>query len=198
MEKIRQEQNVNIPNALTLLRILSLPAYAWLFLADDIPGALAVCALVFATDLLDGFVARRWNQITTLGKLLDPLADKLLLITALVCFGASGELEWWVIALVLGKEALMIAGSAYALHKKIVVKAMWIGKTATGLFAFAVLGKLINHRWPSRALGAAANALLYAAVVVTFAALAVYIRTLRRMMNGVEIGAIGAKDSKSG
>jgi len=182
MEKIRQERNVNVPNALTLLRILLLPVYIWLYLAGNIPGTLAVCAAVFATDMLDGFVARRWNQITTLGKLLDPLADKLLLLTVLICFGISGELEWWVIALVLGKELLMIAGGAYALRKKIVVSALWIGKTATGLFAVAVLGKLINHRWPAPALDAAAGALLYAAVAVTLAALAVYIRNLHRVM----------------
>ena len=182
MEKIRQEHNVNIPNALTLLRILLLPAYAWLYLEDDIPGVLVVCAAVVVSDLLDGFIARRHHQITTLGKLLDPLADKLLLLTALVCFGVSGELEWWVIALVLGEETLMIVGSAYALQKNIVMAAMWVGKAATGLFTLAVLGKLINHRWPSQELGVTADALLYAAVAVTFAALAVYMRRLRRLM----------------
>ena len=183
MEKIRQERNINVPNALTLLRILLLPVYAWRYLAGDIPGALAVCAAVFATDMLDGFFARRLNQITTLGKLLDPVADKLLLLTALICFGLRGELAWWVIALMLGKEALMIAGGIYALRKKIVVAALWIGKVATGLFAAAVLGKLIDHRWPTPALGIAADVALYAAVAVTFAALAVYTRNLRRMMN---------------
>jgi drug/metabolite transporter (DMT)-like permease len=59
---------------------------------------------------------------------------------------------------------------------------MWIGKAATGLFAFAVLGKLINHRWPTPEVGVAAGALLYAAVAVTFAALAAYMRNLRRVM----------------
>ncbi|MCL2811610.1 MAG: CDP-alcohol phosphatidyltransferase family protein [Clostridia bacterium] len=186
MEKIRHERNVNIPNALTLMRILLLPVYAWRYLADDIPGALAVCAAVCISDMLDGLIARRFNQITTLGKLVDPLADKLLLLTALICFGIRGRLEWWVIALVLGKEALMVAGGVYALRKKIVVGALWIGKVATGLFALAVLGKLINHRWPITALGTTANVLLYTAVGITFVALAVYIRNLRRVMKGTD------------
>jgi CDP-diacylglycerol--glycerol-3-phosphate 3-phosphatidyltransferase len=183
MEKIREERNVNIPNALTLLRILLLPIYAWRYLAGDIPGALAVCAAVFATELLDGFFARRLNQITTLGKLLDPVADKLLLLTGLVCFGLRGQLEWWVIGLMLGKETLMIAGGIYALRKKIVVAALWIGKVATGLFALAVLGRLIDHWRPMPALSIAADVVLYAAVAVTFAALVVYARNLRRVMN---------------
>lgn len=186
MDKIRQEHNVNIPNALTLLRILLLPAYARLYLEDNIQGAVTVCAVVLTSDLLDGFIARRWGQITTLGKLLDPLADKLLLLTILVCFGVNGELSWWVIGLMLGKETLMIVGGAYALHKKIVVSALWIGKAATALFSVAVLCKLLGHIWPTPQLGTAADALLYVAVAVTFAALVMYIRNLRRVMRNPE------------
>ena len=196
MEKIRQERNVNIPNALTLLRLLLLPVYAWRYLVGDIPGALAVCAIVIASDMLDGFLARRLNQITALGKLMDPLADKLLLLTALICFGLRGELEWWVIALMLGKETLMIVGGVYALRKKIVVASLWIGKLATGLFAVAVLGKLINHRWPTPALSTAADVLLYAAVAVTFAALAVYMRNLQRVINSAENSAENTKSAQ--
>ena len=182
MEKIRQEKNVNVPNALTLLRLLVLPVYAWRYLAGDMVGALAVCAVVFITDMLDGFIARRFNQVTTLGKLMDPLADKLLLLTALICFGLRGEVPWWAIVPVLAKEGLMIAGGVYALRKKIVVGALWIGKLATGLFALAVVGKLVHNRWPVEALGIAADTLLYAAVAVTFGALAVYMRGLFKTM----------------
>jgi len=186
MEKIRQERNLNIPNALTLLRILLLPVYVWRYLAGDIPGALIVCAVVCVSDMLDGYIARRFNQITSLGKLVDPLADKLLLLTALICFGLRGQVEWWVIALILGKEGLMIVGGLFALRNKIVVAALWIGKVTTGLFALAVLGKLIHHRWPTPALGITADVLLYAAVVMTFGAFIVYMRNLQRVMKDKE------------
>jgi len=180
LEKIRQENNWNIPNMLTVLRLLLLPVFAWRYLAGDMPWAWAVCGVVVVSDLLDGFLARRLKQITSFGKLIDPLADKLGLLTALVCFGARGKLPWWVIALVLGKEALMIAGGVYALRKQVVVAAKGIGKAATGLFALAVAGKLIDGGPPE--LHGAIDVLLYVAVAMAFAALAVYTRNFFRVM----------------
>jgi len=176
VEKIRQERNLNVPNMLTALRIILLPVYVRCYLAGNYTGTLAVFAAVVVSDLLDGVIARRWNQITYLGKLMDPLADKLMLLTVLICFGLRGRLEWWMISLILCKETLMIVGSVFALRKKIVVAAMWIGKAATALFASAVLGKLLSDGIP--ALNTVSDVLFYVAVVVTFTALAVYIRNL--------------------
>ncbi len=139
-----------------------------------------VYVVVQLSDLLDGFIARRWDLITSFGKLMDPLADKLMLLTVLVCFGVRGKVPWWVIGLVLGKEALMIIGGAFALHKKIVVSAQWVGKIATGLFAAAVIGFLLNNE--TNWLGNLPMALLYAAVMVTLAAFAFYVRNLWRSL----------------
>ncbi len=185
MEKIRREKNWNIPNALTILRLVLLPVYVWRYLAGDMIGALVVYLVVQVSDLLDGYIARHWNQVTDFGKLMDPLADKLMLLTVLICFGVRGKLEWWVIALVLGKEALMIVGGVYALRKKIVVAALKIGKVATGLFALAVVGILINNEYGI--LGVLPQVLLYAAVAVTLGALGVYIRNLRNVMDGRKV-----------
>lgn len=176
MEKIRQENNWNIPNALTMLRLILLPVFAWRYLAGDTYGALAVYVAVQVSDLLDGFIARRWNLITSFGKLMDPLADKLMLLTVLICFGVRGKVPWWVIGLILGKELLMIIGGAFALHKKIVVSALWVGKVATLLFAATVIGYLINTEAP--VLGALPTVLLYAAVAMTLVAFGVYARNM--------------------
>lgn len=178
MERIRQENNVNLPNALTILRLLLLPVFAWQYLEGKVVAALGIYLAVQASDLLDGFLARRWNQITSFGKLMDPLADKLMLLTALICFGVKKQVSWAVIALVLSKEVLMIAGGVYALRKKIVVAALWIGKIATGLFAAAVVAILINNT--TLALGVLPAALLYAAVAVTLGAFVVYVRNLQK------------------
>ena len=86
------------------------------------------------TDALDGFVARRFNQITALGKLLDPIADKLSLLTLLGLFVADGQIPRWLLTIVLIKEAILIAGGAAALKKGIVVYAMPIGKVTTVTF----------------------------------------------------------------
>lgn len=178
VEKIRQENNINLPNALTILRLLLLPVFAWQYLGGNIMASLGIYLVVQASDLLDGFLARRWNQITSFGKLMDPLADKLMLLTALICFGIEKQVSWSVIALVLGKELLMIVGGVYALRKKIVVSALWIGKIATGLFAAAVVAILINNT--TQALGVLPEVLLYAAVAVTLAAFSVYVRNLQK------------------
>ena len=77
MEHIRRDKIVNIPNCLTLIRIALLPVVVWRFRKGDSMGALIVYLLAMLTDAVDGFIARRYNQVTALGKLLDPIADKL-------------------------------------------------------------------------------------------------------------------------
>ena len=182
MEKIRQEKNLNIPNLLTSLRLILLPVFVWLYLRGETLWALIVYLVVQATDVLDGIIARRSGQITTLGKLLDPLADKLMLLSVLVCFGVNNVLPWWMIATVLAKELLMIIGSVYALRKKIVIAAVGVGKAATVTFAVGVVGMLINKE-TAGALGGVPEAVLYAALVVSLVALAVYIGYLLRLLH---------------
>lgn len=77
MEHIKQDQIINIPNTLTVIRILLLPVVVWRFVVGDATGALIAYLAAMLTDALDGIIARKFNQITALGKLLDPLADKL-------------------------------------------------------------------------------------------------------------------------
>ena len=181
MEKIRQEKNLNVPNMLTILRFLLLPVFVWKYLDGSVTAALVVYVVVQLSDLLDGYIARRWNLITEFGKLMDPLADKFMLLAVLICFGIKEQIPWWVIGLVLGKEALMIVGGIFALRRKIVVAALRIGKIATGVFALAVVGMLINNQ--TDALGIVPTALLYLAVAITFWALVVYIRNLQRVLS---------------
>ena len=80
----------NIPNALTMLRLALIPVFVWLFWNADRKLALAVFILASLTDMLDGMLARKLHQITDFGKLFDPLADKLMVLTALICQGLAG------------------------------------------------------------------------------------------------------------
>jgi len=129
---------VNIPNALTVLRVLLIPVFACLYSSGMYLWALFVFLLAGLTDYLDGFLARRWNQITSFGKLIDPLADKLMLLTVLYFLASSGHLPWWVFYALLGKEALMVFGALFMLREKVVVAADWAGKVATVVFLPAV------------------------------------------------------------
>ena len=92
MEHIKQDQIINIPNALTVVRILLLPVVVWRFMIGDATGALIAYLAAMLTDALDGIIARKFNQITALGKLLDPLADKLSLVTLLGLFVSDGQI----------------------------------------------------------------------------------------------------------
>ena len=128
-----------IPNVLTMLRLVLVPVFAVLFFRGNRKASLAVFIAASLTDLLDGYLARRLNQITDFGKLFDPLADKLMVLTALVCQGTAGVFPWAAIILVGCKEVLMVLGGAYMLKKGIVVYSNLLGKTATVVFIAALV-----------------------------------------------------------
>lgn len=134
MESIRTERMLNVPNLLTILRIGLLPAIVSRFRLGDMRGTLALYLLAMLTDVLDGTVARRLGQITAVGKLLDPLADKLSLLTMLWLFVSDGQISGWVLWFVLVKELLLVVGSAAVLTRGIVVYALPVGKAATVVF----------------------------------------------------------------
>ena len=163
---------MNLPNILTALRIAMIPV----FILTYERVAPAVSLLIFLgaslTDCLDGYLARKWNQVTAFGKLFDPLADKLLLLSVLFCFARSGLVPWWVMAVVGVKEILMMTGSMWMLAKKVVVSANQLGKAATVLFIMALTFVFPWH--PLGWLTALGTWLLYGAVWLSVAALFVY------------------------
>jgi CDP-diacylglycerol--glycerol-3-phosphate 3-phosphatidyltransferase len=175
VERIKQDKILNVPNVLTMARIAALPFVIWRFVAGDRVGALVLYVLVVLTDLLDGYIARRYHKITNFGKLMDPLADKLLLLTMLILFWLEGTLPGGVVALVIAKELAMIAGGCFALSRGIVVHALPIGKAATVVFALAVITLLLD--W-----SAVGKVLLGIAVVLMLCAMFYYLYNLIRMM----------------
>lgn len=132
-----------LPNAITIVRILCAPIFVWMLLASgDDDGALRWWAAVLfivaiATDGIDGYLARKYEIVTDLGKLLDPIADKVLTGCAFVCLSILGELDWWITIIVLVREVgitvhrLMVATD----H---VVAAAWMGKLKTVAQAVAL------------------------------------------------------------
>lgn len=124
----------NIPNMLTLLRLVLIPVFLFFAIRGNRFVALGVFLAACFTDLLDGYLARKHQQITDFGKLMDPLADKLMVTAALLCRGCAGAVPWTAIIIVLLKECLMILGSIVMLKRGIVVYANWYGKAAQVLF----------------------------------------------------------------
>lgn len=132
-----------LPNAITIVRILCAPVFVWLLLADGgSDGALRWCAgvlfiVAIATDGIDGYLARRYEIVTDLGKLLDPIADKVLTGAAFVVLSILGELPPWVVVLVLVRE-LGITVHRLVVATDHVVAAAWMGKLKTVAQAVAL------------------------------------------------------------
>ncbi|HEY8530682.1 MAG TPA: CDP-alcohol phosphatidyltransferase family protein [Limnochorda sp.] len=123
-------------NLLTLIRILLIPLFLILVVGKPVPGwqgwGLGVLALSAATDVADGWVARRRGEVSPFGTLADPLADKLTLVAVLVALAWEGLVPWWVAVLLLGKETVQVAGAAWLWRRRDrVVTARWPGKAAT-------------------------------------------------------------------
>jgi CDP-diacylglycerol---glycerol-3-phosphate 3-phosphatidyltransferase len=133
----------NVPNIITVVRILFVPVFVWLLLADAgelglgryLAGILFIVAI--ATDALDGYLARSRNLVTDLGKILDPIADKALIGSALVALSLLGELWWWVTILILVREVGITVYRFIALKDR-VIPAGTAGKAKTIAQAIAV------------------------------------------------------------
>jgi len=135
--------NWNLPNVITVIRILMAPVFFWMLLADaGQDGALRwAAAVVFivaiATDGIDGAIARRRNLVTDLGKLLDPIADKVLTGGALVCLSILGELWWWVTIVILVRE-IGITVFRFVMLRDHVIPASRGGKLKTVMQSVAI------------------------------------------------------------
>lgn len=136
--------NWNLPNAITVVRIVMAPVFFWLLLADagaDGPmrwWAAVIFIVAISTDWVDGWLARRRGLVTDLGKILDPIADKLLTSGALVCLSILGELWWWVTIVVVVREVGITVWRFVELGRGTVVPASSGGKLKTLTQAVAI------------------------------------------------------------
>ncbi|HSN59036.1 MAG TPA: CDP-diacylglycerol--glycerol-3-phosphate 3-phosphatidyltransferase [Clostridiaceae bacterium] len=132
-----------IPNAITLLRLLMVPFFAFVYFSEMPNAQVYALALFLAagfTDVLDGYIARKYDAVSVVGIVFDPLADKLMLLTALACLTFNGVIPLWTLAVMLVVEGVLILAGIYLYlnDKKDVVPAGKLGKAATVLFAAAV------------------------------------------------------------
>lgn len=139
------KKNLNVPNFLTLLRFFMVGVMVWFFLNNHPVYAMYIYLLAVFTDFLDGFIARKFNLVTDIGKLFDPLADKLLQVAAVYCMYRVGYLPLVAFILVIVNEFIMVYGASFLLFRKhIVVSANKYGKIAAGLFYGAILSTFLH------------------------------------------------------
>lgn len=122
---------MNIANKLTVLRMIAVPVFIFLLLSGMDVVALLVFALAAYTDFLDGYLARKLGLITKFGKFMDPIADKLLVTSALVCFVELGRLPSWVVIIILSREFIVSILRTIAASENIVIAASIWGKLKT-------------------------------------------------------------------
>ncbi len=169
---------LNIPNVLTMLRILAVPVVV-VALLGEIPNGDLLAGIVFAaaafTDGLDGYIARRKGEETTFGKLMDPLADKLLIVAALVALVSLDRLQAWIAMVIIARELAVTGLRAVAIEQGVVIAASRLGKLKTAVQVAAVIGLIAADPAP---LGV--DLLVYAAAVVTVVSGADYFFGVRR------------------
>ena len=148
-EKVRKLfSNVwTIPNVLTILRIILIPVFVVLFFKGQKIAALCVFCAASLTDMLDGYLARKLNQITDFGKLFDPLADKLMVLTAMICQTFWGPLPLIAVLIVAAKELMMVLGGVFMLSKGVVVYSNYYGKAAQVGFIASLILSFFHDRF---------------------------------------------------
>lgn len=161
---------MNIANQLTILRVLMIPFFMYFLLLGTPSGkviALVLFVVASFTDFLDGYLARKYHLITNFGKFMDPLADKLLVTAALICFLELGELNSWVVMIILSREFIVSIFRAVAAAEGIVIAADWWGKVKTNVQMFAIILMLMNN-YPFEQFGIPMDqVLIYLATVLT-------------------------------
>lgn len=128
---------MNLPNKLTILRILMIPFFVFFLLTEGgaNPFYRYIAAVIFIvasfTDMLDGKIARKYNLITNFGKFMDPLADKLLVCSGLICFTALGQLPAWIVIIIISREFIISGFRLVASDNGVVIAASYWGKFKT-------------------------------------------------------------------
>lgn len=165
----------NIPNMLTILRFILIPFIFVSVIKRNYLVTIILFTISAITDILDGFIARKYNYISDIGKLIDPLADKLTQLFLLLALTILGILPFWIFLIVFIKECTMVI-SASVLYKKddVVVYSKWYGKMATTLFYLAIISSLVINQFKINLSFKLDLYLYYLAILATIFSLIMY------------------------
>ncbi|MFP1676143.1 CDP-alcohol phosphatidyltransferase family protein [Gardnerella sp. Marseille-Q9185] len=152
---------LTVPNLISFLRICSIPYIAWLITKNHMILALVVLAISAFSDCIDGYIARRWNQVSKLGQILDPIADRLLIIFSTVALAIAAIIPWWALVLVVLRDVIMAALVVLlAQHDYGPLPVNFVGKAGTALIMLAIVSLMIVY-----AVSTEAMFVLYAAAI---------------------------------
>lgn len=169
----------HIPNILTIFRFILIPFILNFIFAGNYILAFIFFTLSGVTDVLDGFIARKFNLISNFGKLMDPLADKLTQISVLTSLVKIDIIPFWILVIVILKELIMVMGASFLYGKDVIVYSKWYGKLATVLFYLAIVISLITKQFNISGFWIYFDLVLYCiALFCTIFSLIMYIKCL--------------------
>lgn len=170
---------MNLPNKITMLRVIMIPFFAFFMLMDVVGNskyiAVAIFIIASLTDTLDGFIARKYNLVSNFGKFMDPLADKLLVSTALICFVSipDNPMPVWGVIVIISREFIISGFRLVAANEGIVLAASWWGKIKTTVQM--VMSVLLIVNFDGEVIDIIENIFIYAAIALTVISLVDYL-----------------------
>ena len=179
---------MNLPNIVTMARILMVPVIFWLVATKAYQAAFMLFLLAGASDALDGYLAKRFGWESELGAHLDPLADKLLLVSVYVAMGANGALPLWLVTAVVSRDVLIVAAVllAWLLANPVKVRPLLISK-ATTFFQIALAAFVLCELAYDLGYDLALNVLIWSTGALTALSLAAYMRAWIAHMSGTDV-----------
>lgn len=169
---------MNLPNKLTLFRVILIPFFVFFLLAPYFEGygnyiAVAIFIVASLTDMLDGKIARKYNLVTNFGKFMDPLADKLLVCSAMICLISTGQLAAWIVIIIIAREFIISGFRLIASDNGIVIAASYWGKFKTTFQMLMVIVLILNIQ--NQFFAVLGTILTYVALALTIISLIDYI-----------------------
>lgn len=188
------KKKMNLPNKLTMFRVILIPFFVFFLLADIGLGPIApVIALVIfivasLTDLLDGKIARKYNLVTNFGKFMDPLADKLLVCSALICLVELEKAASWIVIVIIAREFIISGFRLIAAEHQIVIAASMWGKFKTTFQMAAIILLILSCAWTLtigtvNVIYVLGQVVLYVALVLTIISLIDYLMKNRAVLS---------------
>lgn len=175
---------MNLPNKLTMIRICLVPVFV-IFMMLPYGFAHWVALVIFIgaslTDTADGYIARKYNLVTDFGKFMDPLADKLLVCSAMICLVNTGQIKAWIVIVIISREFIISGFRLIAVENGIVIAASWWGKIKTVVQMVMICALLIDAsaKW----FKVLEQILIWAALILTVVSLVDYLYKNRKVLN---------------
>ena len=169
---------MNLPNKLTLFRVILIPFFVFFLLAPYFEGygnyiAVAIFIVASITDFFDGKIARKYHLVTNFGKFMDPLADKLLVSSALICLVALNKIPAWIVIVIIAREFIISGFRLVAADNGVVIAASYWGKFKTAFQMVTVIVLILNI--PGEVFAVIGTVLIYISLVLTVISLIDYI-----------------------